>query len=228
MEEKIYERQVTKQAISKRVIDEQQIDRHYAANDLAELYKFEPEPPEPRPVPSLPKDRLFAEMLKDHEKQVRYSNRDPTTKCLMSIAMSLWRISLKTRVKGMVRLRTTLFEFRSTPPDSLMISHHLTTKTMNQFSIVFSYVFFCTKNRGFTYFLITWNIRFFCRIDRADRRFFFTHIAWIFRILMDWDVAWHQLISNMRRLHYTMQFVRLGVAGLFTFLVSLSLTHRFS
>lgn len=37
---KIYERQVTKQAISKRVIDEQQIDRHYNQNDLMELYKF--------------------------------------------------------------------------------------------------------------------------------------------------------------------------------------------
>lgn len=136
MEEKIYERQVTKQAISKRVIDEQQIDRHYAANDLAELYKFEPEPPEPRPVPSLPKDRLFAEMLKDHEKQVRYSNRDPITKCLMSFVSR--RPSDAYRMKGMVRLRTTLFEFRSRPPDSLMISPHLTTKTIHQFSIVFS------------------------------------------------------------------------------------------
>ncbi|XP_063385527.1 transcriptional regulator ATRX homolog, partial [Cydia fagiglandana] len=77
MEEKIYERQVTKQAISKRVIDEQQIDRHYAANDLAELYKFEPVPVEPRPVPKLPKDRLFAEMLKDHENRVfRFHEHD--------------------------------------------------------------------------------------------------------------------------------------------------------
>lgn len=70
MEEKIYERQVTKQAISKRVIDEQQIDRHYAENDLAELYKFDAHPTEPRPLPTLPKDRLFAEMLKEHEAQV--------------------------------------------------------------------------------------------------------------------------------------------------------------
>nr|XP_032518493.1 transcriptional regulator ATRX homolog isoform X2 [Danaus plexippus plexippus] len=76
MEEKIYERQVTKQAISKRVIDEQQIDRHYAENDLAELYKFEPNPP-PREIPPLPKDRLFAEMLKEHEAQIyKYHEHD--------------------------------------------------------------------------------------------------------------------------------------------------------
>lgn len=39
MEMKVYERQVTKQAISKRVVDEQQIDRHYTQDNLAELYK---------------------------------------------------------------------------------------------------------------------------------------------------------------------------------------------
>ncbi|XP_022826856.1 transcriptional regulator ATRX homolog isoform X2 [Spodoptera litura] len=77
MEEKIYERQVTKQAISKRVIDEQQIDRHYAENDLAELYKFEARPNEPRPIPALPKDRLFAEMLREHEAQIyKYHEHD--------------------------------------------------------------------------------------------------------------------------------------------------------
>ncbi|XP_041981672.1 transcriptional regulator ATRX homolog isoform X3 [Aricia agestis] len=77
MEEKIYERQVTKQAISKRVIDEQQIDRHYAENDLAELYKFEPKPPAPRELPPLPKDRLFAEMLREHEAQIyKYHEHD--------------------------------------------------------------------------------------------------------------------------------------------------------
>uniref|UniRef100_A0A182MX86 Transcriptional regulator ATRX n=1 Tax=Anopheles culicifacies TaxID=139723 RepID=A0A182MX86_9DIPT len=64
MEEKIYERQVTKQAISKRVIDEQQIDRHYKENDLQELYRYDVETSEPRPMPNLPKDRLFAELLK--------------------------------------------------------------------------------------------------------------------------------------------------------------------
>lgn len=38
MEEKVYSRSVTKQAMSFRVVDEQQIERHYSMNELAELY----------------------------------------------------------------------------------------------------------------------------------------------------------------------------------------------
>jgi hypothetical protein len=77
MEEKIYERQVTKQAISKRVIDEQQIDRHYNQNDLQELYKYDLEPDDERILPILPKDRLFAEMLKKYEDVIyKYHEHD--------------------------------------------------------------------------------------------------------------------------------------------------------
>lgn len=77
MEEKIYERQVTKLAISKRVIDEHQIDRHYKENDLMELYKTDLEPVEPRPIPILPKDRLFASQLKRFENLIyKYHEHD--------------------------------------------------------------------------------------------------------------------------------------------------------
>lgn len=38
MEQKIYERSVTKQAVACRVVDEQQIDRHYNSAELTELY----------------------------------------------------------------------------------------------------------------------------------------------------------------------------------------------
>ncbi|CAH1986403.1 unnamed protein product [Acanthoscelides obtectus] len=70
MEMKIYERQVTKQAISKRVIDEQQIDRHYNQNDLQELYKCEVEPEEDRPIPLVPKDVLLGELLQKLDKTI--------------------------------------------------------------------------------------------------------------------------------------------------------------
>lgn len=77
MEEKIYERQVTKLAISKRVIDEHQIDRHYKANDLMELYKTDLVPNDPRPIPILPKDRLLASQLKKFEKIIyKYHEHD--------------------------------------------------------------------------------------------------------------------------------------------------------
>ncbi|XP_013187647.2 uncharacterized protein LOC106132696 [Amyelois transitella] len=41
MEQKIYERSVTKQAVACRVVDEQQIDRHYNMQELTELYRFD-------------------------------------------------------------------------------------------------------------------------------------------------------------------------------------------
>ncbi|KAF5291302.1 hypothetical protein FQA39_LY03453 [Lamprigera yunnana] len=69
MEMKIYERQVTKQAISKRVIDEQQIDRHYNQSDLCELYAFEPKPVD-QVTPLVPKDVLLAEMLQKEKERI--------------------------------------------------------------------------------------------------------------------------------------------------------------
>uniref|UniRef100_A0A336K786 CSON004121 protein n=1 Tax=Culicoides sonorensis TaxID=179676 RepID=A0A336K786_CULSO len=77
MEEKIYERQVTKEAISKRVIDEQQIDRHYKEKDIMQLYNFDLEPEPPSETPLLPKDRLFADILSEYPHLIyRYHEHD--------------------------------------------------------------------------------------------------------------------------------------------------------
>ncbi|XP_039948110.1 transcriptional regulator ATRX homolog [Bactrocera neohumeralis] len=77
MEQKVYERQVAKQATAKRVIDEQQISRHYNQSDLQELYSYELKPGSDREIPILPKDRLFAELLSKHEPMIfKYHEHD--------------------------------------------------------------------------------------------------------------------------------------------------------
>ncbi|KAM8848753.1 transcriptional regulator ATRX isoform 1-T2 [Synchiropus picturatus] len=77
MEEKIYERQVTKQSLSFRVVDQQQIERHFTMNELAELYSFEPdllddpsEKKSKRATPMLPKDPFLAELLQSNKDQI--------------------------------------------------------------------------------------------------------------------------------------------------------------
>ncbi|XP_030252596.1 transcriptional regulator ATRX [Sparus aurata] len=77
MEEKIYDRQVTKQSLSFRVVDQQQIERHFTTNELAELYTFEPDmlddPSErksKKATPLLPKDPFLAEMLQNNKDQI--------------------------------------------------------------------------------------------------------------------------------------------------------------
>nr|XP_033802235.1 transcriptional regulator ATRX isoform X1 [Geotrypetes seraphini] len=85
MEEKIYDRQVAKQSLSFRVIDQQQIERHFTMNELTELYSFEPdllddpnsEKKKKRDTPVLPKDTLLAELLQiQKEHIVTYHEHD--------------------------------------------------------------------------------------------------------------------------------------------------------
>jgi len=70
MEEKIYDRQVTKQSLSARVVDEQQIERHFTMNELAELYEFIDEPLSAKPIPAVPEDRLLAELVDKHKELI--------------------------------------------------------------------------------------------------------------------------------------------------------------
>ncbi|XP_030001206.1 LOW QUALITY PROTEIN: transcriptional regulator ATRX [Sphaeramia orbicularis] len=77
MEEKIYERQVTKSHCPFRVVDQQQIERHFTMNELSELYTFEPdmaddpsEKKSKRATPVLPKDLFLAELLQNNKDQI--------------------------------------------------------------------------------------------------------------------------------------------------------------
>nr|CAB3224711.1 transcriptional regulator ATRX homolog [Phallusia mammillata] len=68
MEEKIYDRQVVKQSLAYRVIDEQQIERHFTAEDISELYTFKPDKLDNKSIEKLrqqlpPKDELLADLL---------------------------------------------------------------------------------------------------------------------------------------------------------------------
>lgn len=73
---------MTKQSLALRVIDEQQVERHFKEEDLRELYTFEPEVWDPelaatRPPPSYPKDRLLADLLSEQPHLiVSYHNHD--------------------------------------------------------------------------------------------------------------------------------------------------------
>ncbi|CAF1123246.1 unnamed protein product [Adineta steineri] len=59
MEEKIYKRQITKQAMSQRVVDAKQLDRHFTYDELAQLYQFEPD------IGNDPLDKYDADRIKD-------------------------------------------------------------------------------------------------------------------------------------------------------------------
>lgn len=76
MEEKIYDRQVTKQSLSNRVVDEQQIERHFTLFELRELYTFKPDLLDDptsigRRIPSVvPKDAVLCELLQTYRDQI--------------------------------------------------------------------------------------------------------------------------------------------------------------
>ncbi|XP_070134903.1 transcriptional regulator ATRX homolog isoform X5 [Drosophila bipectinata] len=76
MEEKVYSRSVTKQAMSFRVVDEQQIDRHYNMAELAELYTLSIPQSNERTMPLLPKDTVLADLLRQTDLVYKYHEHD--------------------------------------------------------------------------------------------------------------------------------------------------------
>lgn len=65
MEEAIYKRQVAKISMSLRVVDEQQIKRHFQRNDLEKLYSIQSLEPPINASNELPHDHILAQQLID-------------------------------------------------------------------------------------------------------------------------------------------------------------------
>ncbi|CAM4927325.1 unnamed protein product [Rotaria socialis] len=90
MEEKIYQRQVVKQSMSKRVIDDHQLDRHFTQADIKELYNFQVEQlPEAQSTSTHSttsstalnypesEDRLLCDLLQEHSRWIHsYHSQD--------------------------------------------------------------------------------------------------------------------------------------------------------
>lgn len=66
MEEKVYSRSVTKQAMSGRVVDKLQIDRHYRLDELSKLYTLTKFDASTRPAPNMPTDDILKYLLHHH------------------------------------------------------------------------------------------------------------------------------------------------------------------
>jgi len=64
MEQKIYERQISKLSMAFRVVDEHQIDRHFNLKCQEELYEFEPHTTTLKPTLNLPKVSILNFFLK--------------------------------------------------------------------------------------------------------------------------------------------------------------------
>ncbi len=73
MEEKIYKRQITKQAMSQRVVDAKQLDRHFTNDELAQLYQFEPDvhnDPLDKYEPERVKDKILRKLMDQYEELI--------------------------------------------------------------------------------------------------------------------------------------------------------------
>uniref|UniRef100_A0A8C6MKC6 DNA helicase n=1 Tax=Nothobranchius furzeri TaxID=105023 RepID=A0A8C6MKC6_NOTFU len=129
MEEKIYDRQVTKQSLSFRVVDQQQIERHFTLNELNELYSFEPDllddpnsKKSKRPTPILPKDSVLARLLQtckdqivsyhEHESLLDHKEEEELSEAERKAAWAEYEAEVKTFIVLNVRRALFLFSFQ--------------------------------------------------------------------------------------------------------------------
>lgn len=91
MEEKIYQRQIAKESLSQRVIDEKQMERHFTDRELREMYEFKPDiyDADNQQVPIMPSDDLLKHLLSDCKKWIsRYHEHDSLLENLLDEGLS--------------------------------------------------------------------------------------------------------------------------------------------
>ena len=91
MEEKIYQRQVAKESLSQRVIDSNQIERHFTNKELREMYDFRPDiyDPEKEQIPIMPSDNLLKDILTECKRWIaRYHEHDSLLENLLNEGLS--------------------------------------------------------------------------------------------------------------------------------------------
>lgn len=75
MEEQVYRKQVTKESVSMRVIDEKQVDRHFKRSDL-KLYEGDEMQPVSRPEYTIPEDNVLHTLLQKFDLIHRYHEHE--------------------------------------------------------------------------------------------------------------------------------------------------------
>jgi hypothetical protein len=91
MEEKIYQRQVAKESLAQRVIDEKQMERHFTDRELREMYDFRPDiyDPDKQQIPLMPSDDLLKSLLTECKKWiVKYHEHDSLLENLLNEGLS--------------------------------------------------------------------------------------------------------------------------------------------
>uniref|UniRef100_A0A8D0DFY6 ATP-dependent helicase ATRX n=1 Tax=Sander lucioperca TaxID=283035 RepID=A0A8D0DFY6_SANLU len=149
MEEKIYDRQVTKQSLSYRVVDQQQIERHFTLFELTELYVFEPDllgdpnsKKSKRTTPVLPKDKVLAQLLQtckdqivsfhEHQSLLDHKQEEELSEAERKDAWAEYEAEVKSRS---LSLQELLNSSRANVAEAFMATQRTTSHTIEDYML---------------------------------------------------------------------------------------------
>lgn len=145
-EEKVYQRQVNKLSLSKRVVDAKQTDQHYKERDLAQLYSTKDIDTTDsfNDFDQLPSDELLAQVLQSNNGLIKGYQRHETllqdndrhlTEEEKNEAWEEFEYQKKTEKKGKDGLKLFCLENGPTDPEELDIHGFSTTQLLKLLTI---------------------------------------------------------------------------------------------